>query len=123
MSLLFSILRYKALIPRKEPGRTHTHTQSYVSHHQTSKHQCTRLGSVPNLNSQASSPLARDKSLHIKFENRRRDVISLNQPRGKSKKMSAKMAFLKHCFYICFSREQGLDVASADCFSTPPHFC
>jgi len=30
--------------------------KSYVSHHSTSKHQCTRLGSVPNLNSQASSP-------------------------------------------------------------------
>jgi len=29
--------------------------ESYVSHYQTSKHQCTRVGSVPNLNSQASS--------------------------------------------------------------------
>jgi len=32
--------------------------ESYVSHHQKSKHQCTRLGSVPNLNSQASSPFS-----------------------------------------------------------------
>jgi len=32
--------------------------ESYVSHHQTSKHQCTRLGSVPNLNSQARSPFS-----------------------------------------------------------------
>jgi len=31
--------------------------ESYVSHHPTSKHQCTRLGLVPNLNSQASSPI------------------------------------------------------------------
>jgi len=30
--------------------------ESYVSHHKTSKHQCTHLGSVPNLNSKASSP-------------------------------------------------------------------
>jgi len=30
--------------------------QVYVSHHPTSKHQCTCLGSVPNPNSQASSP-------------------------------------------------------------------
>jgi len=30
--------------------------ESYVSHHKTSKHQCTRLGYVSNLNSQASSP-------------------------------------------------------------------
>jgi len=30
--------------------------ESYVSHHQISKHQYTRLTSVPNLNSQASSP-------------------------------------------------------------------
>jgi len=29
--------------------------ESYVSLHPTGKHQCTRLGSVPNLNSQASS--------------------------------------------------------------------
>jgi len=28
-----------------------------VSHYKTSKHQCTRLGSEPNLNSQASSPI------------------------------------------------------------------
>jgi len=28
--------------------------ESYMSHHQTSKHQCMRLGSVPNLNNQAS---------------------------------------------------------------------
>jgi len=26
MPLLFSILKWKAPIPRKEPGRTHTHT-------------------------------------------------------------------------------------------------
>jgi len=26
MSLLFSIFKWKARIPRKEPGRTHTHT-------------------------------------------------------------------------------------------------
>jgi len=32
---------------------------------------------------------ARDKSFHIKFENRRRDVISLNQPQGMSAKMAA----------------------------------
>jgi len=31
-------------------------TESYLSHRQTSKHQCTRLGSVPNLNSQANRP-------------------------------------------------------------------
>jgi len=31
-------------------------SESYVSHYKTSKHQCTRLCSVPNLNSQASSP-------------------------------------------------------------------
>jgi len=31
--------------------------ESYLSaHHKTCKHQCTRLGSVLNLNSQASSP-------------------------------------------------------------------
>jgi len=42
-------------------------TESYVSHHQTSKHQCTRLGSVPILNSQSKQSLARDESLHIKF--------------------------------------------------------
>jgi len=33
--------------------------ESYVSHHQTSKHQCTHLVSVPNLNSQASSPFSK----------------------------------------------------------------
>jgi len=33
-----------------------TSAESYVSHHPTSKHQGTRLGSRPNLNSQASSP-------------------------------------------------------------------
>jgi len=27
-------------------------SESFVSHHKTSKHQCTRFGSVPNLNSQ-----------------------------------------------------------------------
>jgi len=32
-------------------------SESCMSHHQTSKHQCTRLGSVPNLNSQASIPI------------------------------------------------------------------
>jgi len=37
--------------------------ESYMSHHQTSQHQCTHLSSVPNLNRQASSP--------SKFENRR----------------------------------------------------
>jgi len=31
---------------------------SYVSHHKTSKHQCTRFDSVPKLNSQASSQRA-----------------------------------------------------------------
>jgi len=31
--------------------------------------------------------LARDESLRIKFENKRRDVISLNQPQGMSAKM------------------------------------
>jgi len=37
--------------------------ESYVSHHQTSKHQCTGLGTALNLNSQASSPfLVRDES-------------------------------------------------------------
>jgi len=30
--------------------------ESYVSHHSTSKHQCTRLGLVLNLNSQATIP-------------------------------------------------------------------
>jgi len=35
----------------------HRETGGYVSHHLTSKHQCTRLGLVPNLNSQASSPI------------------------------------------------------------------
>jgi len=34
-----------------------------------SKYQCTRLGSVSNLNSQASSPIAKGESFHIKFEN------------------------------------------------------
>jgi len=33
--------------------------------------------------------LARDESLQIKFENRRRDVISLNQPGNMSAKMAA----------------------------------
>jgi len=55
--------------------------ESYMSHHETSKHQCTSLGSVPNLNSQANSPLTRDESFQMKYENRRSDVISLNQPR------------------------------------------
>jgi len=32
--------------------------ESYVSHHKASKYQCTRFGSVPNLNSQASSPFS-----------------------------------------------------------------
>jgi len=34
MSLLFSIMKYKASNPRKEPGRTHTHTH-FWTHHQT----------------------------------------------------------------------------------------
>jgi len=29
----------------------HREAESNVSHHKTNKHQCTRLGSVPNLNS------------------------------------------------------------------------
>jgi len=35
--------------------------ESYVSHHLTSKHQCKHLGSVPNLNSQTSSPNSDEK--------------------------------------------------------------
>jgi len=31
---------------------------SYVSQHKTSKHQCTRLRSIPNPNNQASSPFS-----------------------------------------------------------------
>jgi len=34
--------------------------ENEVSHHQTSKHQCTCLGSVPNLTSQASSPFSEE---------------------------------------------------------------
>jgi len=56
-------------------------TESYVSHHKTSKHQCTRF--------KQAALFLRDKSFHIKFENRRRDVISLNKPRGMSAKMAA----------------------------------
>jgi len=43
----------------------------------------------PILTVKQTALLARDKSFHIKFENRRRDVISLNQARGMSAKMSA----------------------------------
>jgi len=65
---------------------------NYVSHHPTSKHHCTRLGSEPILNSQISSLLTRDESLHIIFENSKRlNVISLNQPQGMSAKMAAKI--------------------------------
>jgi len=32
--------------------------ESHLSHHPKSKHQCTRLGSVPNLNSQQAVLLA-----------------------------------------------------------------
>jgi len=44
--------------------------KNYVSHHQTSKHQCTCLGSAPSLNSHAmqAALLAKDESLHINFE-------------------------------------------------------
>jgi len=46
--LMSTIIFYEELLYRK--------SESYVSHDKTSKHQCTRLGSVPNLTSQASSP-------------------------------------------------------------------
>jgi len=32
--------------------------ESYLSHHPTSKHQCTCFVTVPNQNSQASSPIS-----------------------------------------------------------------
>jgi len=38
-------------------GALYRRVESYVSHHLTSKHQCMHLGSEPNLNSQASSPI------------------------------------------------------------------
>jgi len=43
----------------------------------TGKHQYACFGFVPNLNSQASSPM-RGISLYIIFENRKRNVIILN---------------------------------------------
>jgi len=45
--------------------------ESHVSHHQTSKHQCTHLGLATNPN----SPFSERWKLHIKFENSRRDII------------------------------------------------
>jgi len=56
-------------------------SESYVSRHTTSKHQCTRLGSVPIYPIQTvkqAALLASNESFHIIFENRRRNVISLN---------------------------------------------
>jgi len=38
--------------------RAQTKKLRHVSHHSTGKHQCTRLESVPNLNSQAISPIS-----------------------------------------------------------------
>jgi len=57
-------------------------TKNYVTHHPTSKHQDTRLGSVPNLTVKKAALLAKEENLQIIFENRRRNVISLNQPLG-----------------------------------------
>jgi len=49
-----------------------------------------RLGSVPNLNSDKQAALfARDESFRIKFENKRRNIISLNQPLVMLAKMAA----------------------------------
>jgi len=48
--------------------------ESYVSQHPTSKHQCTHLGSAPNLNSQASSPISEGWKPPYHIENRRRNV-------------------------------------------------
>jgi len=48
-------LNVRAYVPKIELYRE---AESYGSHHQTTKHQCTRLSSVPNLNSQASNPIS-----------------------------------------------------------------
>jgi len=61
----------------------------YVSHHPTSKHQCTRFSSVPNLNSQANSPISVAWKPPYHIRKQKTDVISLNQPRGMLAKMPA----------------------------------
>jgi len=48
MSLLFPILKWKAPIPRKKPGRTHTHTRF------TKKHRLSTLQPNPGTNSEFS---------------------------------------------------------------------
>jgi len=65
--LYLIILRFVESIFKKVKS-LYRKAESYVLHHPTSKHQCTRLGSVPNLNSQASSAINERSSLYIIFE-------------------------------------------------------
>jgi len=61
-SFLKALIGWEKADPSKRPllfwsckQAIYRETESFLSHHQTSKHQSPRLGSVPNLNSQASS--------------------------------------------------------------------
>jgi len=55
LAFMFALQSQKSFFTKKRRALYHE-AESYVSHHQTSKHQCMRLGSAFNLNSQASSP-------------------------------------------------------------------
>jgi len=62
-------------------------TESYVSHHSTGKHQCTRLGSVPNLSNQASSSINErwKPPYHIRKEKTERHKLKSSVSRSVSK--------------------------------------